>query len=148
MLVTFIKNHTPYMAGETAKFDDSKAAVLIEKKRVAVPYVTKPMVPGTRPQPESPDQGRPPKEADAPSQGDESPDDKENSGTEQTAAAESAQSTAPAAMRAVHRGRGKWAVVGGEDQEIASGLTKEEAQAVAAGSAPVPPPAESGPAST
>ena len=52
MLIKFIKNETPYMAGETADFDDRAAKARIRRGvAVEVPakspagYVTKPTVP-------------------------------------------------------------------------------------------------------
>lgn len=42
MMVKFTKNHTPYLAGETAAFPDGRARGLIGAG-VAVEYVTKPV---------------------------------------------------------------------------------------------------------
>lgn len=42
MMVKFTKNHTPYMAGETAAFPDDRGRRLIGSG-VAVEYVTKPI---------------------------------------------------------------------------------------------------------
>lgn len=149
MLIKFVKNHTPYIAGELAEFEDGYAKVLIDGKRVAVAYHTKPMAPAPqkpakRPEkprkPAPPSRPRPRKDRDADKEPPMPPD------AEQPANTDAPPDETPAlennGLRAVHKGRGKWAVVSEDGETLASGLTKERALDLINDPAPMPAPAD------